>query len=221
MPISRIQGASTEQLRENLPTFFSKLRDNGYAVIKGAGNSGMNLVAAELGEVIHITDVKIDRKSRGLVTSARALDFHTDHSRADYVMWHCIRQADNGGETILADANAAYFRLLPNERQMLASIQLYEHSVFSDDDESHPLVTEENKKKKFYYSFWLVDESNLQPAQKKALVHFQANLSDCQIAEFKLEPDDALVIDNSWILHGRRAISDERRFLKRFWVSRR
>ena len=65
-------------------------------------------------------------------------------------------------------------------------------------------------------SFWLVDEPKLQPAQKEALVHFHANLSDCQIADPKLEPDDALVIDNSWILHGRRAIGDERRFLKRF-----
>ena len=136
-------------------------------------------------------------------------------------MWLCIRQASNGGETILADANAAYLRLLPCERSVLSSVQLYEHCVFSDDNESHALVTVTNNKRKFYYSFWLVDKSNLQHAQKKALAKFDANLSTCQIAEFKLEPDDILVVDNSWILHGRRAIDDEKRFLRRFWISRR
>ena len=221
IPISQIQGASTKQVLARLPTLFDKLRDNGYVVIKGAGCAGSELVAEELGEVIHTTDVIVDRKSKGLVTSNRALDFHTDHSRADYVMWLCIRQARNGGETILADANAAYLRLLPRERSVLSSIQLYEHCVFSDDNESHALVTVTNNKRKFYYSFWLVDKSNLQHAQKKALARFHANLTACQIAEFKLEPDDALVVDNSWILHGRRAIGDEKRFLRRFWVSRR
>ena len=162
IPKSQIQGASTKQVLASLPTLCNKLRDNGYVVIKGAGCAGSKLVADELGEIIHTTDVKVDRKSKGLVTSNRALDFHTDHSRADYVMWLCIRQASNGGETILADANAAFLRLLPRERSVLSSIQLYEHCVFSDDQESHALVTVTNNNRKFYYSFWLVDKTNLQ-----------------------------------------------------------
>ena len=221
IPISQIQGASTKQVLANLPTLFNKLRDNGYVVIKGAGCTGSKLVADELGEVIHTTEVKVDRRSQSLVTSNRALDFHTDHSRADYVMWLCIRQASNGGETILADANAAFLRLSPREHRILSSIQLYEHRVFSDDNESHALVTVTNNNRKFYYSFWLVDKSNLRHSQKEALARFHANLTACQIAEFKLKPDDALVVDNSWIFHGRRAIGDEQRFLRRFWVSRR
>jgi len=190
-----------------------------YALVKDVASEGLDAIAAELGEVIHVTDVKVNPKSRALVTSARALDFHTDHARADYVAWLCIDQADDGGETILADAEAAYLRLSPGERHALSGIHLREHKVFADDEDFRPLVIVENGEAKFYYSFWLV-EDNLSSTQKDALTRFRRILSECQIAEIKLRPDDVLVVDNARILHGRRAFSGEKRFLKRYWISR-
>ena len=191
----------------------------GYVLVRGAASSGMEAIAAELGEVIYVTDVKVNPQGRALVTSARALDFHTDHLRSDYVSWLCIDQADDGGETILADAEAAYRHLSPGERYALSGIHLREHKVFADDEDSRPLVVVKNGKARFYYSFWLIEDS-LSSVQKDALTRFQRMLPGCRIAEIKLRPDDVLVVDNTRILHGRRAFSGERRFLKRYWISR-
>ena len=191
----------------------------GYALVQGAASSGMEAIAAELGEVIYVTDVKVNPQGRALVTSARALDFHTDHPRADYVAWLCIDQADDGGETILADAEAAYRHLSPGERHALSGIHLREHKVFSDDEDFRPLVVVKNGETRFYYSFWLVKDS-LSSLQKGALTRFQRMLPECRIAEIKLRPNDVLVVGNTRILHGRRAFSGDRRFLKRYWISR-
>lgn len=187
--------------------------------MEGVASNGMDVIAAELGEVIHVTDVKVNPKSRALVTSARALDFHTDHPKADYVAWLCIDQADDGGETILADAEAAYLRMLPWERHALSGIRLREHKVFTDDEDCRPLVVVKNGEPRFYYSFWLVKD-NLSSVQKDALTRFQRILPECRVAEIKLRPDDVLVVDNTRMLHGRRAFSGEKRFLKRYWIRR-
>jgi len=204
---------------EGLTVVPDTLWKEGYALVEGAASDGLDAIAAQLGEVIHVTDVKVSPKGKALVTSARALDFHTDHPKADYVAWLCIDQADDGGETILADAEAAYLRLSLEERRALFGIHLFEHKVFTDDGDFRPLVAAKNGKTRFYYSFWLVKD-NLSSVQKDALKRLQRILPECQFAEIRLRPDDVLVVDNTRILHGRRAFSGERRFLKRYWISR-
>lgn len=198
---------------------FDKLYEEGYMYVEGAASSGMDAIASELGEIIYVTDVKINPKNRALVTSACALDFHTDHPKADYVAWLCINQSDDGGETILADAEMAYLQLSHGERRTLSDIYLFEHKIFIDDKDFCPLVTIENNRINFYYSYWLIND-NLSSIQKDVLMHFREILSECQIAEIKLCPDDVLVVDNRRILHGRHAFCGDKRFLKRYWISR-
>src|SRR5947207_15851766 len=57
-----------------------------------------------LGTTIYVTDVTVKPGGKALVTSDRALDYHTDHHRADLIAWYCLEQTDDGGETILIDA---------------------------------------------------------------------------------------------------------------------
>ena len=176
-------------------------------------------ILRRLGTVIYTTDVKVNPDSRALVTSARALDFHTDHYKAKWVVWHCLEQTDDGGESILVDAEKIYAKLSPQNQAALAEIMLFEHKIFDGDEESRPLISQHNGKRAFYYSFWLVDKT-LPKKQKAALDAFRAGIEQEKPVVIKLQPGDVLAVNNRRILHGRRIIcGSQNRFLKRFWLS--
>ena len=199
-------------------TLLKELKQCGYVLMEGAGQSGLDSVIAQLGEVIQVTKVHNNPDTPALVTSDRALDFHTDHPKADFIVWLCVEQSQTGGESILADADMAFERLSPDDQAALKEIRLFEHKVFPDDEDSRPLVsTGAGGKRRFYYSFWLV-KGELPSAQKSALKCFQAAVSECQVAEIKLRRDDVLIVDNGRILHGRRAFTGGNRLLIRHWV---
>lgn len=204
---------------ENMTNFLQDLRERGYTLLEQAGQSGLDDAIARLGRVIQMTDVRNNPNTPALVTSTRALDFHTDHPKADYIAWLCIEPSASGGESILADAEMAFSHLSPSEQDALAGIRLFEHKVFPDDQDSRPLISLANGRKLFYYSFWLV-EDDLPSVQRNALNHFRKAVRECQIAEIKLRKDDILIVENSRVFHGRRAFEGEERHLRRYWISR-
>ena len=195
----------------------AELRERGWFHMPSAGAKQFHALAASFGEVVHKTDVRVKPESRGLVTSAQELDFHTDHSKVDYVAWLCVNPANEGGETILADARKALSLLSSNDQKILETITLEEHCMFRDDLRQAPLLSNINGKPKFYYSHWLVDE-NMSDQQRYVFNAFRRAVATIPFDEFKLHHDDILVVDNSRILHGRRAIKDPSRELKRLWI---
>ena len=194
-----------------------RLRERGWCHIPSAGAQKFQALAMSLGAVVHETDVAVKPDNRGLVTSAEALDFHTDHSLVDYVAWLCIRPADKGGETILANAREALALLSSADQKILQTVMLKEHAVFENDQLQCPLVSNINGIPGFYYSFWLVDK-NLPGEQRRAFDAFRQAVCKVPFDELTLLRDDVLVVNNSYILHGRRAIKDSRRQLKRVWI---
>lgn len=205
---------------QNVPKEATRiLCKEGHAFVKNAGHIGLNSIMRELGDVIYVTDVKVNVKSRSLVTSSRALDFHTDHPKADYVAWLCIKQSDSGGETIIADAEAAYLNLPSKDRQILSTIRFFEHKVFQGDEDDHPMIAIDNGRRKFYYSYWL-SGYDISEEKENSLNRFRMALSECVIAEIRLHAGDVLIVDNTRILHGRRSFAGNKRLLRRYWVRR-
>ena len=193
------------------------LRKRGWFHLPDAGEKKFFELASVLGEVIHKTDVVVKPESRGLVTSSESLDFHTDHSKADYVAWLCLKPDKKGGETILADARAAFSLLDSDDRKTLETVMLKEHGMFEDDPLHSPLVSGIDGKLKFYYSFWLVDK-NMPCEKRKAFDAFRRAVATVPFHEFRLQRNDILIVDNAFILHGRRSITDPERHLKRLWI---
>ena len=118
------------------------LGERGYLLQARAGAQGLIDLLEALGRVIHVEEVVVDPRSTSLLKSGDGLSLHTDHHRADTIVWHCIAQSDEGGMTILADGLSIY-RALPAEyREALRHVLLEEHSVFRGDQERHPVVVE-------------------------------------------------------------------------------
>ena len=194
------------------------LLDKGFIFLSQQSEKEVAGILESLGEVIHVTDVKINPQSRALVTSPKALDFHTDHHKARWVLLHCLEQTDVGGESIIVDAARVYNKLGDDNRRALTEIILFEHDVFGSGKDSHPLVEKENGTLRFYYSFWMADD-NMPAHQKSAFMAFREAVAEEESVKLKLQKGDVLVVDNHRMLHGRCAIKGSQdRFLKRFWI---
>lgn len=195
------------------------LASQGYVYLSGMRANDLEDVLRYLGEVIQITNIRVDNKSRALLASERGLDFHTDHSKADIVAWYCFGQANSGGESMLLDIEQILPRFSEEETRILSSIMLHEHKVFDDDEGSYPLIEKTGDKFKCYYSFWLV-KRDLSKPQRFLLDKFQRIIRETKPRVILLQPKDILLVDNGRILHGRKPIEGGgNRFLKRYWIS--
>lgn len=207
-------------MKEIISVLHKKIREYGYAYQKSLPETELKHVLDSFGSVIQITDVTVKSTSRALVTSAKALDFHTDHHKADFVAWHCVEQTDEGGESILVDAVKVFSEMTDEDKSQLAKIHLHEHKIFEDDKDSWPLVELENGQPKFYYSFWLLKEK-MNLAERAAGQRFQQLIQQTVPIKIKLQPSDFLIVDNRRILHGRTEIKgNQKRLLKRFWIAK-
>jgi alpha-ketoglutarate-dependent taurine dioxygenase len=195
-----------------------RLRKFGWVHLADQTEVQMNDIADSLGENIFTTDVQVKPESKSMVQSASGLSFHTDHPKAKYIIWFCIKQTDNGGDTLLVDADKVFQTLSTEDQKELHKINCFEHKIFADDLQYYPLVETEDGERKFYFSYWLV-----RPADKQnpALLRFRELLDSSEYVQLRLKPNDILIIDNHRIFHSRTKIAgNQDRHLRRFWISK-
>lgn len=192
-----------------------ELTKKGFFLIQNKTEIELKEILSQLGNVINETDVIANSESKSLVTSDKYLDFHTDNHLAKYILWHCRKQAEKGGHSILCDAEEVYSQLTEDEKMALSKIHVYEHKMFPENRNSNSIVSEVDGQRRFYYSFWLAREKYRElPVFKK----WQNLIQNSNHVKLLLEKNDVLVIDNHRIFHGRTAIIGERN-LKRYWLN--
>lgn len=197
-----------------LPNLKLDLDKSGFLHLSNKTEDELNAILLELGEVINETDVKADRDSKSLVTSDKYLDFHTDNHLAKYIVWFCQKPADEGGVSLLCDAQKVYNKLTEDEKSSISKIHVFEHKLFPENRNSNPIVREIDSSLKFYYSFWLAREKYRElPVFKK----WQKLIKNEKRTEIRLNKSDILIVDNHRILHGRTQIVGDR-LLKRYWI---
>lgn len=205
-------------LTNDIEQLTTKLKENGWLHITNISEGQLNEILNSLGQVIMTTDVVVKPNGKGMVTSAKGLDFHTDHHNAKYILWHCFKQTDIGGDSILIDAEKIFQQLTADQQDQLKTIELFEHKIFPNDKESYPFVAiDDNGNRKFYYSFWLVKNED---KQNEALLTFQKLIRETEPVRLNLKDKDILIVDNHRVFHGRTPIDGSKdRFLKRFWLT--
>lgn len=191
---------------------------NGYCRIQNGGEFALQEIINELGRVIQEKDIVIEDNPRKWATSTKRMPLHTDHSKADFVAWHCIEQTDSGGETLLSDISIAYNQLTPSQQKLLLNIQLKNVQLFTDDLPLHPFRTAKKSRVAFYYVPWLVQDSESEEV-KIILNELNAKVKE-NATTLLLHKGDVLVIDNKRMLHGRNSIDGTTdRLLKRYWIT--
>jgi alpha-ketoglutarate-dependent taurine dioxygenase len=193
-----------------------ELDAHGFKYLKNQTIKDVNLLCHSLGKILLETDVKIDLTTKALVTSDKELDMHTDHSKAKYIIWHCLKQTSIGGHSLILDTRKVLQKLSKTEKQDLTKIQLFEHKIFKNDLESYPMLSKINGKDKMYYSFWFINPKN---KHNQAFLKFKCIVDEMKKTEIRLNKNDVLIIDNDRMFHGRtKILGDKNRHLKRFWI---
>ncbi len=206
------------ELSSDLHNVSESLKKNNYCLLSLNSYQESRELCCTIGEIIYENDISPNLRSRSLSNSFKALDFHTDHHIADYIGIFCIEQSDIGGETVLVDSYEVLKMLTENERECLKGINLYEHKIFEDDNETHSMLMEINGVYKIYYSYWLM-KNEMDVVQKEVFEKFRAMTHTAKQIRFKLKPNELLIFDNRRLLHSRTEIGKgEKRLLKRVWV---
>ena len=197
-----------------MKNIIQELNDFGFAHIRKQTENELNDLLDTLGEVINETDVIANSESKSLVTSDKYLDFHTDNHLAKYIVWYCHKQANEGGFSMICDAEDIYSKLNDKEKFEISKIHVYEHKLFPENRNSNPIVREIDGKRKFYYSFWLAREKY---RQLPVFVKWRDLIQKEKHKKIRLEKTDILIVDNHRVFHGRTEIKGERN-LKRYWL---
>lgn len=193
-----------------------ELNIHGFKYLQNKTAKDVHLLCHSLGKILLETNVKIDLTTKALVTSDKELDMHTDHSKAKYIIWHCLKQTSIGGHSLLIDTKKVLQKLSNTEKRELEKIQLFEHKIFKDDLESYPMLSKINGKTKMYYSFWFINPKN---KDNKVFLRFKRIIDEMKKTQIRLNKNDVLVIDNDRMFHGRtKILGDKNRHLKRFWI---
>jgi hypothetical protein len=176
--------------------------------------------ARSVGDVLLTTEVRVDHRISTYLSSPDDIPLHTDHPDVAIIVWHCHSQDGVNGATVLADAWAAYHLLAPSQRTALQAVMLRCPSRLGMKIEKLlPLV--KPKEEAVFFAPWLIPES-LPPVQATAVAAFSdiVNNEATIRAEIRLQPGQALILNNHHMLHGRSAIEPgSTRWLTRYWIA--
>ena len=201
----------------NLDNEIDSLRLHGWTLIKSNTHENVLSVFKNFGPVIQTAEVcpKID--SRAAVNTVNEMELHTDHPRARWISWECIRQSSEGGYSLLKDTYLALKNIPSNTLEELTKVFINtHHKVFNDDLETYPVLREDGDKSNWvYYTPWFDRNSG-----NKAREAFLLEIDKCPVIKIRLQPGDILLIDNGRMLHGRTSIGgDQNRLLIRRWIA--
>lgn len=200
-------------------TIVATIEEHGWVYLPDRSQADLVDVLETLGAPIHVEEIIVQPDAKPLVKSRDGISWHTDHARADRIVWYCLGQTDRGGETMVVDARQGFALLSPEHQQALERVTLQEHSVFTGDQMRSPLVRHTPSGPRFYYSLWLADD-DMAGIEREAFEAFGAALRHCQHHTFRLQRGDILAIDNGRMLHARTPIvGSATRHLRRYWLT--
>ena len=169
-------------------------------------------VVAELGKTLFITDI-IERDNGRILNSATDMFLHTDQPDANYLIWHCLKQAAQGGETVLVNIEEVFTGLSVSQQEYLKQIKL-RLSLLQAPELTYPFY--ENGR--FFYSpSLLLDDYTKE--QNEAVSAFQTALEQASKKIIRLRENDFFALDNTRFMHGRKSFQPSTgRHLKRYLI---
>ena len=188
----------------------------GWTVLRAQVSEALLAELAQLGPVIQTTEITPRANAKAALATDKEMQLHTDHPRARWISWECVRQSSEGGYSLLKDTKLALDTLTTAEREELRSLSIRTHVVFSDDTGAYPILRNDGDGSDWiYFTPWMTDGQS-SPAFRK----FTQALEATPILSVRLYPGESLLIDNGRMLHGRSALGgDKDRLLIRRWIA--
>jgi len=194
----------------------SQTSTKGWTILRPQGHESLLAQLTELGPVIQTTEITPRANAKAALATDQEMALHTDHPRARWISWECVRQSSEGGYSLLKDTQPALASLSEAERDELRALAIRTHVVFPDDTGSYPILrTNGDGADWVYLTPWMTDGRS-SPAFRK----FVQALEATPTLSIRLCPGESLLIDNARMLHGRSALcGDKDRLLIRRWIA--
>lgn len=207
--------------KEKTIFYKSQLLENGYIHLPFSQDNDLVEILNELGKVIQVTEIRESKKSTRFLLSNNFISFHTDHYKANYIVWFCNSQSSIGGESLLIDSLKILERFNQIELKLLSEIFVNNHIVFYGDKPKVPLIQLDDIEavNSIFYADWLIDK-HLGLHYKSILKKFQNQIDSIEQTKILLSEGDILIINNKRMLHGRNCFpKNSNRWLTRYWIS--
>lgn len=188
----------------------------GWTIIRPQDRESLLIRLSELGTIIQTTEVTPRTNAKAALATDKEMALHTDHPRARWISWECVRQSSEGGFSLLKDTKPALDSLTESERDELRALAIRTHVVFPDDTGVYPVLRKDGDGTDWvYFTPWMTDGQS-SPALRKFLQAIEATPT----LSIRLHPGESLLIDNGRMLHGRSALGgDKDRLLIRRWIA--
>jgi len=188
----------------------------GWTILRPQPQSTLLAELAQLGPVIQTTEITPRANAKAALATDQEMALHTDHPRARWISWECIRQSSEGGYSLLKDTKPALDSLSSAEREELRSLRIRTHVVFPDDTGAYPVLRQDGDGSDWvYFTPWMTDGES-----SPAFCKFIQALEVTPTLTLRLYPGESLLIDNGRMLHGRSALGgDKDRLLIRRWIA--
>jgi hypothetical protein len=196
-------------------------------------------LAGRLGEVGLRTDLVIDpvraeqerrarsaAEARPVVYAPTELAFHTDRPTVDVIAWYCVEQDAEDGAFLLIDTADIAEHFSAEELAGFGRVDLeyFERNRETGREETcrAPLVASGPRGRVLCYAPWLVGE-DLDGEPARLLARFAAYLErqrETAVVRVRLQPGEALFVDNHRLLHARGNLSPaSRRHIVRLYIT--
>ena len=192
------------------------LAAKGWTILRPQVSESLLVSLAKLGPVIQTTEITPRANAKAALATDKEMQLHTDHPRARWINWECIRQSSEGGYSLLKDTKPALDSLTAPERDELRVLSIRTHVVFPDDTGAYPVLRNDGDGADWvYFTPWMTDGQS-SPAFRKFIQALEATPT----LTLRLSPGESLLIDNGRMLHGRSALGgDKDRLLIRRWIA--
>jgi alpha-ketoglutarate-dependent taurine dioxygenase len=188
----------------------------GWTILRPQVRESLLAQLAALGPIIQTTEITPRANAKAALATDKEMQLHTDHPRARWISWECVRQSSEGGYSLLKDTKPALDSLTESERDELRALAIRTHVVFPDDTGAYPILRADGDGADWiYFTPWMTDGPS-SPAFRK----FTQALEAMPTLTLRLYPGESLLIDNGRMLHGRSALGgDKDRLLIRRWIA--
>jgi hypothetical protein len=199
------------------PSFLEMLAaldGNGFVALTMPSPDAAAELAQQLGSVLDVTQVRISDRPTYLA-SPECIPPHTDHPAARMILWYCNRNdGSGGGANLLIDSKSVIQNLPAAIAEQMAGVQMRCPDLHGiEPTGTHSLFNPATGD--VFYAPWLC------PAERcDALVLFEREILEAaHQRRVLLTTGDALLIDNSRMLHFRDAVPPNSiRWLTRYWI---
>lgn len=203
-----------------------ELAQRGFALAAGLSSmTQFRALAAEAGVVVAEEQIQLREGAHAYVAKPGPVPLHTDHPQVEIAAWFCVEQDKADGATLLLDASPVLASYTANDRALLRTVKVLCPPVAGGAARQRFPVLRPSPsapdRELLFCSPWL-DAADTIPGHQEALIDLRSRLgrrAASDLAEVRLQPGQALFVDNQRVLHGRRRIGKEsRRHLHRLWL---